>query len=190
LDHHILGKNESGREDIMKYFLIGIWIILSFVMTAELTADTVYTWTDENGKLHITQDPPPKKAKLKETMDYQPPPVKADLDSEDRKEIGAEAELRKQKSDEVRKARAEAEKAKKEAGIARGIAKETTRMAKEYSESNNPNKIMQQTYEYQMEEAIEEAEAAEERARIAEEKAVSAEKEAELAEEQVRQADD
>jgi hypothetical protein len=172
----------------MKYFLTGIWIILSFVMTAELTADTVYTWTDENGKLHITQDPPPKKAKLKETMDYQPPPVKADLESEDLKEIGAEAELKKQTSDEVRKARAEAEKAKKEAERARGIA--TTRMAKEYSESNNPNKIMQQTYEYQMEEAIEEAEAAEERARIAEEKEIDAEKKAKLAEEQVRQADD
>lgn len=174
----------------MKYFLIGIWVILSFVMTAELTADTVYTWTDENGKLHITQDPPPKKAKLKETMDYQPPPVKSDLESEDLKKIRAEAELKKLTSDEARKARAEAENAKKEAESARGIAEETTRMAKEYSESNNPNKIMQQTYEFQMEEALEEAEAAEERARIAEEKAVNAEKEAEIDAEQPKQADD
>ena len=174
----------------MKYFLTGIWITLSFVMAADLAADKVYTWTDENGKMHITQDPPPKKAKLKETMDYQPQPVKADLESEDRKETGAETELKKQTSDEARKTRAEAEKAKKEAGIARGIAEETTRMAKEYSESNNPNQVMQQTYEYQMEEAVEDAKAAEERARIAEEKAFDAEKEAKLAEEQVRQADD
>ena len=174
----------------MKYFLTGMLIISSLVITAELAAEKVFTWTDENGNLHITQDPPPKKAKIKETMDYQPRPAKADWDSEDRKEIEAEAETRKQKSDQARKARAEAEKAKKEAGIARGIAEETTRMAKEYSESKNPNKIMQQTYEYQMEEAIEDAKAAEERARIAEEKAVNAEKEAQLSEEQTKQDDD
>jgi hypothetical protein len=174
----------------MKYFLTGMWVILSFVVTAELAADKVYTWTDENGNLHITQEPPPKKAKLKETMDYQPQPAKADLESERRKEIGAEAELRKQPSDEAQKARAEAEKARKEAEIARGVAEEVTRMAREYSESKNRNKVMQQTYEYQMQKAIEDANAAEERARIAEEKAIDAEKKAKLAEEQAIQADD
>jgi hypothetical protein len=174
----------------MKYFLTVIWVILSFVMTAELAADKVYTWTDENGNLHITQDPPPKKAELKDTMDYQPRPAKTDLESEDRKQIGAEAELQKQTSDEVQKARAEAEKARKDAEIARGIAEETTRMAKEYSESKNRNKVMQQTYEFQMEKAIEDAKAAEERARIAEEKAINTEKKAKLDEEQPKQADD
>ena len=174
----------------MKYFFTGIWVILSFVMTADLAADTIYTWTDENGNLHITQDPPPKKAELKKTMDYQPPPAKADLESERRPEIGTEAELKKQKPDEAQKARAEAEKTKKAAGIARDKAEEATRMAKEYSESNNPNQYMQQTYEYQMEKAIEDAKAAEERARIAEEKAINAEKKAELAEKQAKQADD
>jgi len=174
----------------MKYFLTGIWIILSFVMTADLAADTVYTWTDENGKLHITQDPPPKKAQLKETVDYQPQPQKADLESEDRKETGAEAELENQKLDEVQKARAEAEKAKKAAEIARDKAEEVTRMAKEYGESNNQNKVTQQTYEFQMEKSIEDAKAAEERARIAEEKAIDAEKEAEIDEEQPKQVAD
>ena len=163
----------------MKYYLTGILIILSFVMAADLAADKVYTWTDENGKMHITQEPPPKKAKIKDTMDYQPQPAKADLESERREEIGTEAELKKQKSDGARKARAEADKAKKEAVRARGIA-----------ESNNRNQYMQKTYEYQMEEAVEDAKAAEERARAAEEKAIDAEKKAKLAEEQVRQADD
>jgi hypothetical protein len=174
----------------MKYFLAGILIILSFVMTAELTADKVYTWTDENGNLHITQDPPPKKAKLKETMDYQPQPEKADLATERQQEIGDEATLKKQKSDEVRKARMEAEKAKKQAAIARANADEATRMAKEYIETQNRNQYEQQTYEYQMEKAVEEAKAAEEQARIAEEKAIQAEKKAKLAEEQARQAND
>ncbi|MGD9044593.1 MAG: DUF4124 domain-containing protein [Desulfobacterales bacterium] len=174
----------------MKYFLTGIWVIFSLVMTAELAADTVYTWTDENGKLHITQEPPPKKAKLKDKMDYEPPPPKADLESERRPETGAEAELDKQKSNEVLKARTEAEKAKKAAEIAKDKAEEATRMAREYSESYNPSQIMQQTYDYQMEKAIEAAKAAEERARIAEQKAISAEKKAGIAEEQSKQDED
>jgi coenzyme F420-reducing hydrogenase alpha subunit len=149
-------------------------------MTAALAADTVYTWTDENGKLHITQDPPPKKAKLKDKMDYEPQPAKADLESELRPETGAEVERDRQKSDEASKARTEAEKAKKAAEIARDKVEEVTRMAREYSESNNPSKVMQQAFEFQMEKAIENAKAAEERARIAEEKAISAEKTAEL----------
>ena len=63
-------------------------------------------------------------------------------------------------------------------------------MAKEYSESNNPNQVMQQMYDYQLEEAIEDAKAAEERAKIAEEKAISLEENAKLAEEQAKQDED
>lgn len=174
----------------MKYFLTGIGIILSFFMTAELAADTVYTWTDENGKLHITQDPPPKRAKLKDTMDYEPQPAKADLESERRPEIGAEAEPNRPKSDEALKARTEAEKAKKAAEIARDKVEEVTRMAREYSESNNPNKVMLQAYELQVEKAIENAKAAEDRARIAEEKAIDAEKKDESGAEQAKQDQD
>jgi len=174
----------------MKYFLTGIGVILSFVMTAELAADKVYTWTDEKGNLHITQDPPPKKAELKETMDYEPRPAKVDLESEGRPQTGAASERRKQKSDEARRARAEAEKAKEAADIASAKAEEATRMAEEYSKSNNPNRYMQQTYDYQMEQALEEVKAAEERARIAEEKAIDAEKKVESAQGQAKQDDD
>lgn len=174
----------------MKYVLTGIWIMFSFVMTAELVADTVYTWTDENGKLHITQDPPPQKAKLKDTIEYEPQPAKVDLESKRLPETRTAAELQKQRTDEVLEARAQAEKAREAAEIAAAKAEEATRMAKEYSESNNPSKVMQQTYDYQMEQAIEAAKAAEERAGIAEEKAIDAEKKADLAEEQAKPADD
>ena len=174
----------------MKYFLTGICIILSLCLTANIAADTVYTWTDEKGNLHITQEPPPKRAKIKETMDYQPPPPKADLESEDGKEIEAAAEPKKQELDEVQKARAEAEKARQAAEIAKDVAEEVTRMAREYNESNNPDKVMQQAYELQMEKAIENAKAAEERARIAEEKAINAEKKYESGEKQAKQDQD
>jgi hypothetical protein len=56
----------------MKYLLTGISLILLFFVTAELSADKLYTWTDEKGILHITEQPPPKTARTKDVMTYQP----------------------------------------------------------------------------------------------------------------------
>ncbi len=56
----------------MKYFLTGITLIALFLANAELSADKLYTWTDEKGNLHITEHPPPKAARTKDVMTYQP----------------------------------------------------------------------------------------------------------------------
>jgi len=56
----------------MKYLLPGISLLLLSFVTAELSADKLYTWTDEKGNLHITEHPPPKNAKTKDVMTYQP----------------------------------------------------------------------------------------------------------------------
>ena len=56
----------------MKYLLTGISLTLLLFVTAELSADKLYTWTDEKGNVHITQDPPPKNAKTMKVMTYQP----------------------------------------------------------------------------------------------------------------------
>ena len=170
----------------MKFLLIGVLIAGLFAASAELRAAEVYTWTDEAGNLHITQDPPPKKATLKETMTYQPQSAIKDLETERRQRPGDEAAAEKQKSDELLKARAEAEQARKEAEIAAAKAEEAARMAKEYIETHNRNQYMRRAYQYQMEKAAEDAKAAQERAKIAEERAIEAEKKAERAEEQAR----
>ncbi len=165
----------------MKYCLIGIVIVSIFTAFGELRADKVYTWTDEKGNLHITQHPPPKRAKLKDTMDYLPRPEKKDLETVRRQEIGDKAGLKIQKSDGARKARAEAQKARQEAEMARFKAREAARKAEEYR---------QKGYAYRMEKAAEDAKAARERAKIAEEKAIRTEKKARIAEEMARQVDD
>jgi hypothetical protein len=59
---------------IMKYLLMGISISLIFLANAALSADRLYTWTDEDGNLHITQTSPPKHAKLDNVMTYNPLP--------------------------------------------------------------------------------------------------------------------
>lgn len=58
----------------MKYLILGISLSLIFSANAALSADQIYTWTDENGNLHITQTPPPKHAKLDNVMTYKPLP--------------------------------------------------------------------------------------------------------------------
>ncbi len=174
----------------MKFLLIGIIIAGLFATFTELRAAEVYTWTDENGNLHITQDPPPKKAKLKDTMTYQPQSAVKDLEIERRQKAADEAATEKQKSDELLKAKAEAEQARNEAEIAAAKAEEAARMAKEYIETHNRNQYMRRVYQYQMEKAAEDAKAAQERAKAAEQRAIEAEKKAAVAEEQAKQTED
>ena len=174
----------------MKYLIIGA-VIASFIMAfAELQSAEVYTWTDENGNLHITQDPPPKKAKLKETMTYQPQPAIKVEETERRQKALDEAADEKLKSAELQKARAEAAQTRKEAEIAAAKAEEAARMAKEYIETHNRNQYMRRAYKYQMEKAAADAKAAQERARLAEQRAIEAEKKARLAQEQIQPAGD
>ena len=175
---------------MIKYLLIGTVIAGLFAASAELRAAEVYTWTDENGNLHITQDPPPKKAKLKETLTYEPQSAIKDLEIERRQKATDEAAAEKQRSDELLIARANAEQARREAEIAAAKAEEAARMARVYIETHNRNQYMRRAYEYQMEKAAQEAKAAQERAKAAEQRAIEAEKKYRLAEEQTKQADD
>jgi hypothetical protein len=57
---------------IMRYLLMGIFLMLLFFVTVDLSADKLYTWTDEKGNLHITETPPPKTARTKDVMSYKP----------------------------------------------------------------------------------------------------------------------
>ena len=52
-------------------FLIATAILLFSLFTASLLgAQKVYTWTDENGVLHITDHPPPQKSQIEEVVTY------------------------------------------------------------------------------------------------------------------------
>ena len=55
----------------MKFFAIIIGILLVVFLSSGLIAGQVYTWTDENGNLHVTDTPPPAKSKVKDTLEYQ-----------------------------------------------------------------------------------------------------------------------
>ena len=94
----------------MKYLLMGISLMLLFFVTAELSADKLYTWTDEKGNLHITETPPPKAARTKEVMSYKPQ-TEAQIQKieaeERREEMQDEAVQKKDTQQETQKASAQ-----------------------------------------------------------------------------------
>jgi hypothetical protein len=96
----------------MKYILTVISMLLLFLATAELSADKLYTWTDEKGNLHITEHPPPKAAKTKDVMTYQPQTeaqIKKLEEEERREEMQDEAALKKESGPEPQKASTQTE---------------------------------------------------------------------------------
>ena len=103
----------------MKYWLTWISLLLLFFVTADLSADKLYTWTDEKGNLHITENPPPKNAKTKDVMTYQPQTeaqiqkIKA---NERREEMQYQAGQTKESVQEPQKASARSEQQDDEEG--------------------------------------------------------------------------
>ena len=58
----------------MRYLLTGFVLVLIFLTNSELSADKVYTWTDKDGNMHITAEPPPQNARVKDVLQYEPRP--------------------------------------------------------------------------------------------------------------------
>ena len=174
----------------MKIVLAGLSLLLLCIVNSEVFADQVYTWTDKDGNMHITAEPPPKNARVKDILKYELQPDETVPQEGQRRDSEAEAAPGKPESDEVRRARTEAETARKEAEIASARAEELTKAAEKYIETHNRNEYMRRAHQYKMRKAADDAKAAQEQARIAEEKAIEAEKKVKLAEENARDSDD
>ncbi len=55
----------------MKFLIITAGFLLVGFLNSGLNAGEIYTWTDKEGNLHVTDTPPPAKSKLKDTLEYQ-----------------------------------------------------------------------------------------------------------------------
>ena len=170
----------------MKLFLAGLSLLLLCGVIPEVFADQVYTWTDKDGNMHITAEPPPKNARVKDIIEYEPQTDIAVQDAEQQQDSEASVSRDEQASDEVRRTRAQAEKARQEAETAIAKAEEATKAAEKYIETHSQNEYMRRAHQYQMRKMADDAKAAQERARIAQEKAIEAEQKAKLAEENAR----
>ena len=174
----------------MKTVSAGLGLLLLFFANTEVFADQVYTWTDKDGNMHITAEPPPRNARIKDVIEYESRADETVSDAEQDRDSEARVAPGEQESDEVRRARATAKKARQEADTARDKAEEATKAAEKYIETHNQNEYMRRAHQYQMRKAADDAKAAQEQARIAEEKAIEAEKKAKLVEEKTKLAEE
>ncbi|CAB1075206.1 hypothetical protein D1AOALGA4SA_3026 [Olavius algarvensis Delta 1 endosymbiont] len=58
------------REFNMKFAVFTISCLVILSVAPGVGAQRLYTWIDENGVTHITDTPPPSKAKLEDSVEY------------------------------------------------------------------------------------------------------------------------
>ncbi len=166
----------------MKSILIfAILFLLAVAPSGAGAQNKVYTWTDSRGKLHITDDPPPAEASVKDVVEA-PAAAPADIQQRrqqrlQRDETRLEEKRRSDLEDVLRRAR-ETDEAAQEAVQK---ADEQTQRALDYRKrfGNTPSRREQFKYKIRAEEekaeaARLEAQQAIDRARVASEEARAA----------------
>ncbi len=164
-------------------FILALFILC---VCHSVSAKTVYTWTDKDGNIHITDRQPPQGAVIKDEFSYEPEFHEEFPEIENRQDKG---EIAGEKSEALEKAAIERKKAKEarrraEDAIKRAkkIEKETAEFVKNVQYKSRKRKSLQIKMKNRVEAANlarEEAEKLRKIAFEAEEKAIAAEAEAE-----------
>jgi len=127
-----------------------------------LHADTIYTWRDQKGNLHITDTPPPAKARVVETVQYLAIPKQ----HASRKHVSDG--IQEEQSEDAARENAEIRTAKARALEARAKADEALRKQNELLGRLGRNKKMRKRNRYKLRKAAEYAESMEKLAQEAE----------------------
>jgi hypothetical protein len=113
----------------MKYFIAAAIILFSLFAATILGAQKLYTWTDENGVLHIT---PPNSAKVENVMTYkEKTPEELEAIKREKDNIRREFE-RQEQLDRKQEARLKAKQDEEQAKKAKEKAEEEYNYNKEY----------------------------------------------------------
>lgn len=154
-------------------------ILIVFLISSNLNAGEIVTWSDDDGNLNITNLPPPKGIKIQNTIQYKEKTDEEIREFKRRQEAKQQDRLKQQKIQEAQKAKKEAEKAKKEAEEEKVCAEEAGQKANEYINKGFPRKKKKRNaYIFRTRKLAEEAEMAEVQAIEALKKANQAEKDA------------
>ncbi len=170
----------------MKFLPIIICILLVGVFSSGLIAGQVYTWTDENGNLHVTDTPPPPKSKVKDTLEYQEKTAADIQELQNIKERRDQDRLQETKTNRVAEAKKRARQADKAAQTAAEQADQITQEVEVYIRRLGSTKEKRKQFRKKIQREIQRAEAAQMRARQAAEDAKQAAEDARLAEEELK----
>ena len=149
------------RENTMKYLTSAMVFLLIFSLSSSLQAQTkIYTWTDKNGNLHMSEDPPPDDARLKDVSTYHektPQETEAiQLELEQRQAIRD----REEQIGEAEAAQRRAVAAQEQAAAAAVKAEEATQNAYDTYERYGNTRDKRKQFRKRIQRSIDEADAA------------------------------
>ncbi len=116
----------------MKFLSLTLVLVISGLAAPHLYAQQIYTWTDENGIIHITDQAPPKKARVEDITKYEEKPPQEEAAIETRKQQIRKDIEQRDKVEEARRAAIEAREAEKRAAEAMEKAREETQANEDY----------------------------------------------------------
>ena len=172
----------------MKPLVLTMVILIGLFGASHLSAQKLYTWTDENGVTHITDQPPPKRARVLNVMSYsKETPEETEAIQRRKEEFRRELD-REEKLEQVRQAEVRARKAEEEAKQAMKQAEEEIAEKQEYIRRLSTTRDKRKQFRKRIERLKREAEAAQADAQSAVQKAQEASAEARTAAEEARNA--
>ena len=116
----------------MKTYCISVGLLLTLLTAFSLNAQKLYTWTDENGVVHLTDQPPPEKDRVEnlEVIRYEEKTPQDIEEIEHRKENLRRQLDRAEREEKARQAEIQAREAEKR-------AQEAVQQAREEFEYND-----------------------------------------------------
>jgi hypothetical protein len=163
----------------MKPFVWIVAMVLSILAHGPVYAQsTVYTWTDAKGKLHITDEPPPADADLKDVVESAPLPPAEVRQNELQRQRRTEKRLEEQRSSATEEVLRRARAADENAQQAIQRADEQTQQAMDYRKRFGNTPSRREQFKYKIREEEQKAEAARAEAQQAIERAKAAAEEA------------
>ena len=110
----------------MKFLSLAAAFSIFIASVCHLEAQQIYTWTDENGVTHITDQPPPKEARVEDVIQYKEKTPQEEAAIERKIEALRKSNERQEKIDAAQRAEVSARKADKQAREAVAKAREET----------------------------------------------------------------
>jgi type IV secretory pathway VirB10-like protein len=159
-------------------------VSLIFQSASGLLAGSIYTWTDKNGAVHITETPPPPGAAVEDAMSN-PPETPAPVQPSPPPQSIGNWEVQ-QAEQQARQTQEQLEAAKQKAAEAEREARQTTRQSETYIDTHDTNQYMRQVFDYELKQAADAAQAAETKAQVAAGQVQQAEQDAASAQQQVQ----
>ena len=170
----------------IKFIVLLGTVTLIFQSASALWSGSIYTWTDKNGAVHITETPPPPGAAVEDVLSNPPesPAPVQPIQPQPPQSIG-NWEVQ-QAEQQTQQAQEQLEAARQKAAEAEREAQQTIRQSEKYIDTHDNNQYMRQAFTYELKQAANAAQAAETKAQEAAGQMQQAEQNVAAAQQQVQ----